>query len=138
MSGLDWRSVMGARDRAVYEAAGYGRPASPGERPVLLIIDVTYAFIGREPLPILESIERYPNSCGASGWAAASAIARMLPPMRSLGRPVVYSTGFSQLSVRGSGLWSEKHPDASRTPDDGDTIPAHISPVGDDVVLPKT
>jgi nicotinamidase-related amidase len=133
-----WRSIVGPRDRAVYAAAGYGERVRPGRRPVLLVVDVTYGFIGRERLPILESIERYPNSCGEAGWDALGAIAGLLPAARALGRPVVYSAGFRQLGTPGVGLWAEKHPRASRAPADADEIPAEIAPGPGDIVLPKT
>lgn len=138
MSGLDWRTVATARDRAVYEAAGYGRRVVPGARPMLLVIDVTYGFVGRERAPIMEAIERYPNACGEAGWSAVDAIARLLPAARALGRPVVYSAGFSELGVRGVGLWASKHPRASEAPADANEIVAEIAPGPDDLLLPKT
>ena len=55
------RSIIPAWDREIYEAPGYGRRTTPGTSPALLVIDITYGFIGREPLPILELIDRYPN-----------------------------------------------------------------------------
>jgi nicotinamidase-related amidase len=138
MSG-SWRDVVGERDRAVYQAAGYGGPVTPGTHPVLLVVDVTYGFVGRERLPILEAIARYPNACGEAGWDAVAVIELLLPPVRALGSPVVYSAGFEQLGVRGVGLWAEKHPKASNAPADQHTIPPSIAPrPGDDVLLPKT
>lgn len=134
-----WRSVVGERDREVYEAAGYGERTKPGTRPLLLVIDVIYGFVGRERAPILESIERYPNSCGEAGWDAVETISRLVGPARALGRPIIYSTGFMQLGARGHGLWEEKHPRAGRdAPSDSDEIPAEIVPGPEDVVLPKT
>jgi maleamate amidohydrolase len=135
----DWRSVIGERDRTIYEAAGYGARGIPGRRPMMLVIDVTYGFVGREREPILESIKRYPNSCGEAGWDAVEAIARILQPVRALGRPVVYSTGFTELGTRGQGLWSQKHPRAVReVPPDSNMIPEEITPGPNDIVLPKT
>jgi maleamate amidohydrolase len=134
-----WRRVIGERDRAVYEAAGYGRRLTPGTRPMLLVIDVTYGFTGRERLPIMDAIARYPNACGLAAWDAVDAIERLLPRARALGRPVVYSAGFAQLGVRGVGLWAEKHPRAGEAPDDQHEIPPRIAPRdGQDVLLPKT
>lgn len=134
-----WRDVVGARDREIYEAAGYGRRVTPGTRPVLLVVDVTWGFVGRERLPVLESIATYPNSSGEAGWDAMAVIERLLPPVRALGRPVVYSAGFAQLGVRGVGLWASKHPRASHSPADANDIPPRIAPrEGADVLLPKT
>jgi nicotinamidase-related amidase len=138
MSG-SWRDVVGPRDREIYEAAGYGKRVTPGTRPVLLVVDVTYGFIGRERLPILDAIATYPNACGESGWDALAVIERLVPAARGLGRPVIYSAGFAQLGVRGVGLWAEKHPKASHAPADQHEIPASIAPRdGEDVLLAKT
>jgi nicotinamidase-related amidase len=135
---IDWRTVATERDRAIYEEAGYGRRVVPGNRPMLLVIDVTYGFVGRERLPILEAIGRYPNACGEAGWDAVGAIARLLPVARALGRPVVYSAGFSALGSLGVGLWAQKHPRASDAPGDANEIVAEIAPGPADLVLPKT
>ncbi len=133
-----WRSVVTERDRQVYAAAGYGERVTPGTRPVLLVIDVTYGWTGRERLPILESIKQYPNSCGEAAWDALEVIGRLLPAARALGRPVIYSAGFTELGLRGVGLWSEKHPRALDVPDDNHTLVAEIAPAEGDIVLPKT
>jgi nicotinamidase-related amidase len=134
-----WRDAIGERDRAVYAAAGYGKRVTPGTRPVLLVVDVTYGFTGRQRLPILEAIATYPNACGEAAWDAVGVIERLLPPVRALGRPVVYSAGFAQLGVRGVGLWAEKHPIANQAPADQHDIPEAIAPRdGADVLLPKT
>lgn len=134
----DWRSIVTERDRQVYAAAGYGERVTLGTRPVLLVIDVTYGWTGRERLPILESIEQYPNSCGEAAWDALEIIGRLLPAARALGRPVIYSAGFTELGLRGVGLWSAKHPRSLDAPDDNHTIVREIGPTAGDVVLPKT
>jgi hypothetical protein len=35
-----WDDVLDDTDRRVFEAAGWGRPAGLGRRPVLLVVDV--------------------------------------------------------------------------------------------------
>lgn len=135
----NWREVIDDEDRAIYEASGYGRRTTPREHPLLLVIDVTYGFVGGVRAPIMESIVDYPNSCGEAGWDAVSAIAELLPAARSLGRPVVYSTGFTDLGVRGQGMWAEKHPRATiEIPPDSNLIPEEIAPTPLDIILPKT
>jgi len=139
MNTPDWRSLIGKRDRAVYNASGYGQRLQPGHRPILVVIDVTYGFVGHERAPILESIKTYPNSCGEAAWDALGVIARLLPPIRALGRPVIYSAGTAQLGVRGKGLWSQKHPRAIHTvPPDSNQIPEPIAPAPDDILISKT
>lgn len=139
MAAGGWRDAIGADELEIYRAAGYGMRVRPGVRPVLLVVDVTWGFIGRPRLPLIESIRNYPNSCGEAGWAAAGVIERLLPAARALGRPVVYSAGFAELGVRGVGLWAAKHPRASESPADANAIPPAIAPrPGIDVLLPKT
>ena len=72
-----WDQFLTERDREVFAASGYGTRAGFGDRPVLLVIDVNYNFVGDKPEPILDSIKRWPNSCGEEGWAA-------IPRIRSL------------------------------------------------------
>jgi maleamate amidohydrolase len=134
-----WRSLIGERDRAVYAAAGYGGRLPRGTRPALLVIDTTYGFVGREPLPILESIRDYPNSCGEAGWRAVAVIAELLGVVRESAWPVVYSAGFTQLGIRGVGRWADKHPrSVTSSPPDSNTVVAEIAPRSDEPTLPKT
>ena len=57
-----WDSLLSELDRAVYRGAGYAAPGGAGQRPALLVVDVTYDFVGEKPEPILESIKTFPNS----------------------------------------------------------------------------
>ena len=133
-----WREVIPAEDLAVYEAAGYGARGARGTRPALLVIDVTYGFIGREPLPLLESIARYPNSCGEAGWRAMEQIARLLEAARARGVPVYYTAGVTDHAVQHAGRWREKHPRTLEQPDDAQMIPERIAAREGDVVIRKT
>ena len=71
-----WDDVLGDTDRKVFEAAGWGRPAGLGARPVLLVIDVNYNFVGDRP-----DRSSTPSSAGAT--PAASAAGGALPPSPS-------------------------------------------------------
>jgi nicotinamidase-related amidase len=122
----------------VYEAAGYGRKGLRGSAPAVLVIDVTYGFIGREPLPILESIARYPNSCGERGWAAMERIDRLLERARAMSLPIYYTAGVTDHAVQHAGRWREKHPRTLEQPSDAQVIPGRIAPRDGDVVIRKT
>jgi len=87
-----WDDVLTERDKQVYQKAGYGKKLDFGEKPALLIIDVTYDFVGDKPEPILKSIERFPRSCGEDGWKAVHQIASLLPLAREKQIPIIYST----------------------------------------------
>ena len=59
-----WDDVISEQDRRVFEAAGWGKDAGYGERPVILVVDVIYNFVGDKPEPILDSIKRWRYACG--------------------------------------------------------------------------
>src|ERR1044071_3649591 len=88
-----WDAYLSERDRRIFGSAGYGARAGFGKRPVVLVIDVNYNFVGDRPEPIEESVKRWRNSCGLEGWAAVAAIARLLDGARAQRIPVIYSTG---------------------------------------------
>ncbi len=88
-----WDKFLTERDKAVFEASGYGIQGGFGDRPALLVIDVNYNFTGDRPEPILDSIRRWPNSCGEDGWATIPAMQRLLATARRKGIPVIYTTG---------------------------------------------
>lgn len=137
MAPSDWRSIIPASDREIYEAAGYGRRTTHGTSPALLVIDVTYGFIGRERLPILESIARYPTSCGEAGWRALEPIRALIERFRAIDAPIYYTAGVTDSVVAHAGRWRDKHPRTLEAPDDSQTIPDEIAPQPGDVLIRK-
>lgn len=87
-----WDRYLTERDRSVFAASGYAQRAGYGERPAVSVIDVSYNFAGDRPEPILESIKRWPNSCGEASWPAIEIIGVVLAASRSKGLPIIYST----------------------------------------------
>jgi len=137
-----WDQFLTDRDREVFAGAGYGRRAGWGERPVVIVVDVNYNFVGDRPEPIRESVKRWRNSCGEEGWQAAERIAVLLEAARARRVPVIYSTG---MDVRPDGFergrWKDKNSrggeDWTTHRTDGNTIIAPISPRAEDVVVRK-
>lgn len=140
-----WDKFLTERDKAVFAASGYGAQGGFGERPALLVIDVNYNFTGDRPEPILDSIKRWPNSCGEDGWAAVPRIRKLIDAARNKGLPVIYTTGEVRPDRwdRGSWAWknsrtSLKPPTAAeRTNLDGNTILPEIAPAPQDIVIKK-
>ncbi len=88
-----WDNVISERDKLVYEAAQLGwRGTAFGKTPAIVIVDVNYNWLGDHPEPILESIKRFPFSCGEEGWKAVSYIERLLAAAREHDIPIFYST----------------------------------------------
>ena len=137
-----WDDVLTESDKLIYEKAGYGFIGGGGARPALLVIDVTHEFVGDQPEPIMESIKRFPNSCGEVGWEAMGHISELLAICRSQGFPVFYTKGMDQRNATTRGAWSWKkapHAEQSigRSPI-SNTIPDLISPEPSEIVIQKT
>jgi maleamate amidohydrolase len=122
----------------VYAAAGYGRRAAPGRRPALIVIDVTYGFVGRARLPVLESIRTYPNSCGEAGWDAVPRIARVIAAARTAGAPIYVTAGVDDQAAEHAGRWRDKHPRTLEQPEDAQQLVPDLGITDRDILVKKT
>lgn len=98
-----WEKIIPAAEREIYRRGGYGRRLEFGKRPALLLVDITHAFTGTRPMPILQAIREFPSSCGMRAWEALPFVKRLLDRARSSGIPVIYTTGdasFGETGVR--------------------------------------
>jgi len=136
-----WDDVLPEEDRLVFEAAGWGAEVGFGERPVLLVVDVIYNFVGDRPEPILESVKRWRYSCGERGWDGVHHLAQLIEACHEREVPVFYTgmdrrpDGFDQ------GAWNWK---SQRAGDDvdvigsfGNEIVAEVAPSSQDVYFVK-
>ena len=149
MTDRPWEQFLTEQDRAVFKAAGYRQPMGFGKRPAVLVVDVTYDFCGDQPEPILDSIKRWPNSCGEAAWRAMPHIRSLVDAARKRGAPVIYSrNGYrSDGWDFGSWRWKAGRIDESRPMDertlaakpniDGSAIVADIAPGPKDIVVNK-
>jgi maleamate amidohydrolase len=133
-----WDQYLTARDKAVFDASGYGRRAGLGRRPVVLVVDVSYGFCGDRPEPVLESIERWHNSCGEVAWEGIAATRELLDVARAKRLPVIYSTG-ETLRADGfdSGRWADKNPRQHEADPRENEIVAEVAPTEADIVIRK-
>jgi nicotinamidase-related amidase len=138
-----WDAFLTERDRRIFGAAGYGRRGGLGQRPVVLVIDVTYNFVGDRREPIEDSIRRWRNSCGEEGWQAVDRIARLLDAARERRVPILYSTGLEpRPDGWDAGRWADKNrrrrEDRDAHTENGDTIAPPIAPRTEDIVIRKS
>lgn len=137
-----WDDLLRAADREVYEAAGYGRESSPGERPALLVVDVNYNFCGDRREPILESIKRFHNSCGEQAWDAIPHIVTLLDAARSAAVPVFFTTQEMRVDSLRVGAWGRKNRRAFERDEEaerlGTTIVPQLAPRKDELIIRKT
>lgn len=135
-----WDDFLTERDKAVFEAAGYGARAGFGERPALLIVDASINFTGERPRPILEMIKIWHNACGEEGWVAIGHIKRLLHACRARGVPVIYTTGERRPDGSDLGGWGLKNKrfleDFSKE-EQGNSIVPDIAPAPQELVIRK-
>lgn len=136
-----WDDVLPEEDRQVFEAAGWGKDVGFGEKPVLLVVDVIYNFVGDVPEPILESIKRWRYSCGERGWEGVKHLERLIAAAREKQIPIVYTgmdrrpDGFDQ------GAWNWKSYRSGEASDIkgslGNEIVKEIAPEPQDIYFVK-
>jgi nicotinamidase-related amidase len=137
-----WDEVISDRDREVYAEAGYGKQGGfVGERPALLVIDVTYDFCGDVDEPILDSIKKFRNSCGETAWQALPKLQELIGAAREKGVPVIYTHASPRIDLIRSGGWARKNSRAM-TPTAiseqiGNDFPDLVAPEADDIVIQK-
>jgi len=141
-----WNKFLTERDKLVFDGAGYGQRAGFGERPVVVVIDVNYNFTGDKPEPILDSIKRWPNSCGEDAWESMRHIKKLLDAARAKGVPVIHTTGTMRADGGDRGAWAwknsrtgewESHREGRGSNLDGNEINAEIAPEPRDILIKK-
>ena len=88
-----WRQYLTDQDKKVLEIYGFDNFNGAGNRPALLVIDMTYKFLGDRPEPIEQAARIRREACGHLGWRAVPAIRRIIDAARSKGLPVIYTKG---------------------------------------------
>ncbi len=137
-----WDDILTERDKQVFEKSGYGRRAGFGQRPAVLVIDMNYNFVGDRPEPILNSIERFRNSCGQEGWEGVYRIRDLLDGARKKHLPAFYTTGNEdRMTAVAFGRWQGKNRRAGEDMEEdwsrGNLIVEEIAPQGGDIVIRK-
>jgi maleamate amidohydrolase len=138
-----WDQFLTERDKAVFSASGYGARQGFGKRPALLVIDVSYGFTGDKREPILDSIKRWPNSCGEDAWDAIDVIKSLADMFRAKKLPVIYTTGVVRPDNWDAGSWAWKNTRTAESAPrrtntlDANEIVAEIAPQPQDVVVLK-
>jgi len=131
------QDLLTEQDKLVFEKAGFGKKQILGKKPMFLVVDVTYEFLGPVREPILESIKRSPTSCGEYGYAAADSIARILPSVRAANVPVAYSIMDRTVELpcdrKESRSGEKRNPEWNKVvkeiePQPGDTVIAKFTP----------
>lgn len=138
-----WEELFSEEEREVYQTyqtALRERPQPEGQRPALLVVDVTVAFCGRPGQTLLESVAEWPTACGPVAWEAMPHIQQLLAAARAAELPVVYTTAQPNVHTYYGGVVKRKKdsnkPPVTSRPGAVD-IPAEIAPQEGELVLQK-
>ncbi len=137
-----WDDVLDDTDRAVFQAAGWGRRAGFGTRPAIIVIDVNYNFAGDNDDPVLESIKRWRYACGPEAWTRSiPAIQRILEVSRRKRLPIIYTTNPRRPDGFDLGVWNDKSYRSTDVVDvmghKGNDIVDEVAPVDGDIFIEK-
>ncbi len=136
-----WDQHLSETDKQVFGMSGHGTRAGLGERPVLLVIDMNYAFCGDKDEPITELVKTWRNSCGHDAWVAMPVIGRLLEAAREKKLPIVYTTSGIRNDGWDRGAWAWKNrrtvEGAVRKGINGNQIMPQIAPAPTDIIVEK-
>jgi len=119
-----WDDLFTEADLEGYRKSGWGTPRPLGDRPGIVVVDMSYAFVD----------DRFPTGWGKTGWPCADAIRRLLDVARPRGVPVYYTTGKPAVNPAERGRW--KSPAVSEPADKHAIVPP-IAPLPTESVLTK-
>lgn len=122
-----WDEFVPAGELDRLRANGFGGPVEVGERPCLMVIDVTLSFLDTS----------YPTGCGDLGWTRLPAIASLLETARELGIPRVLTRGSAPDSVFvGGAVKLSEDPELARRVHEA-PFPPELTPRADEYVVSK-
>lgn len=132
-----WNEIISERDRQVFQNTKSGNREGFGRRPALLVVDVTYDFVGDRPEPILQSIQRFRLSCGEEGWQSILCIKELLQGARECGVPVFYTAPADRSQSRGR--WRAKYETLPKNArhEWANNVVQEIAPVEGEVLIRK-
>lgn len=131
-----WEEIFPESDKELFRKIGTGVRQPFGNRPALLIIDVTVGFIGSTRQSVLKSVDEFRTSCGEAGWLALDNIQKLLKACRSNNIPVIYTT-----ADLGAGKFvggATKSIGGRKLPPQAWDFPDAIAPLPSELVIHKT
>lgn len=136
----DWRTFLPSEEQVGYKQAGFGNAESMGERPALLVIDCTLAFMGRSgDLTLEEATREFPTACGPVAWESLPRITALVDGFRERQLPIVYTRSDLRVSeVMGGATKAGRtgHRDP-KVVEKGNVFPDEIDPGPGELVLEK-
>jgi nicotinamidase-related amidase len=134
-----WDKFLSERDKQVFNLGEFAKARIGwGKRPALLIIDCNYNFCGNQKEDILESLKKYPLSCGEDAWAAVEQTEPLLRLARTKHIPVIFSN-VDMMTPQPPGwrnMKSSRRSEIYKTPQTNDIV-RELAPLPGETVLFK-
>lgn len=121
-------SMFSEEDLRYFDKGHTGDPIGWGERPALVIVDMTRAFVEEE----------YPLACEKTGRPCAAAIGRLLEASRNAEIPVLYTGGIVADKEILKGRWKSRYEDPLLSSPKAHEIVEEVTPLDDEIVIRKT
>lgn len=139
MSDRGWYKYLSDRDIKLLTATTWVKQSNfgLGDRPALVIVDAYYGALGIPREDILDSVKKWPSSCGAEGWRAIDLTAPLVQAARKAGVPVVFTTSFQHKPSP----WNRKGKESRKptsTGVDPYAIVDELAVMQDDIVIEKS
>ena len=104
-----WEAFFTEQDREHQKLVGKTELNGFGTNPCVLVIDDYYSVLGFERLPLLESMKKWPHSCGLEGWEAIDKTVELLASAREHDVPVIYVRGLKEkLPAKKNAKWRNR------------------------------
>ena len=132
----EWMKLIPAAELAVYKSGGFLRDVAFGERPALIVVDVTLGFTGLPGLTLEAAMKEFPTACGPVSWEAMPQIAQLIAMFRERSLPIVF-TGNDLTANIYTGKATKGARKGKPNPRFNE-FPAEITPRDDEWVLMKT
>jgi maleamate amidohydrolase len=85
-----WDEALTHEDKVVIEKGGYGKSRGLGSRPIIVIIDAQYNYVGANR-PIDQQLDEWPSGGGSKAWEAIENIQSIKLFAEQCGIPVMYT-----------------------------------------------
>lgn len=134
-----WEDSLTAEDQIVIQKGGYGKKRGLGKKPLLMIIDPQYNYLG-EDKPITEQLDQWPSGGGSDAWSAVRKIQELKKAFKEKQLPVLYTKNVQKKTVLFDSFAAKAVRDNSKYLSDAPEteIVAELKPEPDDIVLEKS
>jgi maleamate amidohydrolase len=118
-----WDDVLNEQDRQMFSKAKMGGRGKFGEKPALIIVDMTYGFAD----------SRFRLGYSETGYPAVNATSTLLQKAREKKVPTFFTKGYTESNSPGNGLWKGGEGKSELE----NTIVETIAPAAGDIVIEK-